>query len=432
MADDPQGPAPRTPAPQIHPVFVFPTPDRRDLLFYTEHDARLPKHKPGSTWAYGDAFPGPPSGYPNHKLVYVTPQSADNWERRWWAADWQDQDNHNWLLASGQELIRSYLVKRSDYRERPAGSPDPGDNEFFYPPAATLDTVFTSYGFADDTVLEAPQELRGLYVMVRRRFIEPVTEEIKYLEDFKRFVRVKRELVQPEVSPSVPAAPALGVKIEMLHGSKFHDVKITYTMDIAADTSGGVASWLANTGYDTRDYNFPPQLLSPVTIPFLATWADSTEAAYSYDLDFYFKFTIVEPRQGPYQATILTYFTSNPAALIAANPLTVVPSPQRETIPAAFGWYYASAKGNQTFAYCKQIEVPATVHDVVTVSNSELGLAPSGGTVTQPAPTNLAATTGFVAFKALTLATLDVKVEPVDFGLYRVTVLKLNVSGIYA
>lgn len=411
-------------------MFVFPTPDKRDLLFYTEHDARLPKNAPGQ-WQYGEAFRDSIK-YPNHKLTFVTPQSADNWERHWWAADWQDQDAHNYKINAGQELIRTYLVKRSAYRERPATTPSPDPGEFLYPAAATLDTAFPSYGFADDTVIVAPEEMSGLYIMVQRRYIEPVTEEIKFMEDFDRFVRVRRELVAPAVSPTAPAAPANGVKIEMLHGSKFHDVKVTYSLLVADDTAAGHISWLASTDYGTRNYNFPPQLLDPVDIPYLATWADSDEASFSYSLDFYFDWTIQEPRQGPYQATILTYFTNDPAALIAANPVTVVPSPQRETIPMAFGWYYASTKGNQSFAYCKQIEIPATVHDVVTVGNTALGSAPSSGTAVAPAPVDLAATPGFTTFKALTSATIDVDVKKIDFGLYRVTILKLNVAGIYS
>lgn len=139
MADDPTTPQPRSPAPAIHPVHVFPTPDKRDLLFFVEVDARLPKYKPG-TWTYGDAYRDAVK-YPNHKLVYVSQQTEQNWERRYYAASRADQDNYNFEFSSADmggrrfpTVNRTYLSLRADFNATApaagAAMPVGPDNKF--------------------------------------------------------------------------------------------------------------------------------------------------------------------------------------------------------------------------------------------------------------------------------------------------------------
>ena len=403
----------------------WPTPKGRvDVVFYVERNGDLPEN---TQWTYGDTFRDK-TKYPNHKLVYVTEQTPDAWSKWYYAADREDQDDYNWEL-DGNQLVRTYIIPRANYRQKADGAADLLPNEFTYPPAATADDTFASYGFADDTVSPAARELEFVYVTIRRRFIEPVTEEVKWLEEYQKFVRIRRELVAAAVSPAVPAVPANGVKIEYQHGGIFHDVKITYTLE-----TGGATSWLATTGGAMIDHAFPVRLLSPVTIPYAYAWADSTEAAPSYSEDFYFDFTLVDPRPGPYEATVYTYFVlpANLAALLSANPVTLIPVPQRETVAMIYWWWYASVKGNSSQAYAKQIEIPASVHDAVAINPDDIGTGTPGGTLDHLPSTNLVATPGFAAFKALSVATLNVKYELTEFGLYKVVVTKLNVSGIYS
>ena len=75
-------PQARTP-PADHPVFIWPTPEEQDLLFYVERDGRLPKYQ---SWTYGTAHDDA-TAYPNHKLVHVSPQDGKNWTRWYYAAD---------------------------------------------------------------------------------------------------------------------------------------------------------------------------------------------------------------------------------------------------------------------------------------------------------------------------------------------------------
>ena len=70
-------PRPRTPAPQIDPVFLWPTPDKTDYLFFVERNGDLPANQ---QWSFGDPFPDRLK-YPNHKLVFVAPQTVDKWSK---------------------------------------------------------------------------------------------------------------------------------------------------------------------------------------------------------------------------------------------------------------------------------------------------------------------------------------------------------------
>jgi len=94
-------------------VFVFPTPDKRDLLFFVEADARLPKNKV-SEWNYGEPF-WDTVKYPNHFLVHVSAQTEDNWERRYYAAERADQDNYNFEFSSADMGGRRFAVVNRTY-----------------------------------------------------------------------------------------------------------------------------------------------------------------------------------------------------------------------------------------------------------------------------------------------------------------------------
>jgi len=113
-------PNPRTPAPAIDPVFVWATPDKRDTLFYVEKSGDLNANK-DDQWNYGDAYRGRQQ-FPNHRLVYVSPQTADKWSRWYYAAPRVDQDAYNFSHTVADiggnrfsAVQRAYVTLRSEY-----------------------------------------------------------------------------------------------------------------------------------------------------------------------------------------------------------------------------------------------------------------------------------------------------------------------------
>lgn len=113
-------PRPRTPAPRIDPVFLWPTPDKEDYIFYVERNGDLPINQ---QWSYGEAFPDGLK-YPNHKLVYVTPQTPDKWSQWFYASNRLLEDEYNWEFTKcdigGTEysaIRRTYLIRRSEFSE---------------------------------------------------------------------------------------------------------------------------------------------------------------------------------------------------------------------------------------------------------------------------------------------------------------------------
>jgi hypothetical protein len=113
-------PTPRTPAPAIDPVFVWATPDKHDTIFYVEKSGDLPANR-DDQWNYGDAFRGR-QYFPNHRLVYVSPQTSDKWSRWYYAAPRVNQDAYNFSHTVADiggnrfsAVQRAYVTLRSEY-----------------------------------------------------------------------------------------------------------------------------------------------------------------------------------------------------------------------------------------------------------------------------------------------------------------------------
>lgn len=418
---------PRSPSPQVSPVAAWPTPEKSDLLFWVEHNADLPRNDV-LQWNYGDAYTGPGSaGYPNHKLVYVSPQTPDAWEKRFYMSDRVDEDNYNFEFTTGEQLIRTYIVPRSLYFARTAAEAAAAipvvAGEFTVPAVATPDTRFTKYGFADDTLGRTDTEMDSLYVVVRRRFIEPVTVERTYSDELEAYITVTKTIVP--VGTAVTDPPSVGRIEEIRHGNSFHDILITQTLD-GWDDSAGILDRSLATLPTFVNYPFPSRLDS-VDIQFVAAWADSTEAARSYSEDYYFEYQITEPRPGPYPAVIERTITSDPESFVAGLTLSGVPVPKRETVGIAYWWFFASTKGNQTQAVAKEIEIPSTIHDEITITINGTDIPAS--TAQRLSTTTLAATTGFALLDGSITFPIDADVRKLPFQLYEVRVTKLNITG---
>jgi len=97
---------------------LWPTPNENDFLFYVERNGDLPANK---VWEYGSSY-FDPIKYPNHKLVYVAPQSPDKWSKWYYAAEREHQDEYNWEFSEADiggtkfdSVTRTYVTLRDSF-----------------------------------------------------------------------------------------------------------------------------------------------------------------------------------------------------------------------------------------------------------------------------------------------------------------------------
>lgn len=176
-----KAPAPRTPAPRIDPVFVWPTPNENDFLFYVEHNGDLPVNK---TWEYGSAYLDPIK-YPNHKLVYVSPQTPDKWSKWYYAAEREAQDEYNWSVTNANiagfrfdAVAREYVFTREEFiPDEPlmgTAMPDIPLNKF--------DADFV---LAERQQIPTPDvELNSIFIFEKRLYVKRCTITTIQTEDF--------------------------------------------------------------------------------------------------------------------------------------------------------------------------------------------------------------------------------------------------------
>ena len=408
-------------------VKTYPTALPTDVLFYVLADWTLPKNRnfPYGT-SYRECLPHAAENFPDHELVYIAPDDGSGKQKWYFAAKRENQDSYNYEIQSGEQLVRFYLIKRELYRERPDDVEDAAEGEFLYPPAGaeSPDIVFTNYCFVDDTVVRAERELDSLYVAVRRRFIRPVTVDIRYDERFKRNIRITKEVI-PFTTAS-PALPESGVIVEIQDGNAFHSVRITSELILEEDDTYPYA---ISTVPISQDKRFPARLDS-VSLVGAWAWASSTGFADSYSEDYYFKFKYTEPRPGPYEGRLLRFITDDPDALRSTYPVTIVPQPISETIGVTAAWFYASSvHGNKTSAVAREWSVPATIHPLITIDYGGTGETSKSQDRTRTE--TLAATPGYATFAALTQCIIDYRVQAFPLGLYEVSIVIVEIGGLY-
>lgn len=398
------------PAPQRQNVSTFVSPLIGDILFSETVDTtRL--GEPNFP-EYGTPHPDYRK-WPDHKLVFIraVENARDSIYEFFYAADREDQDKYNWEISAGEQLTRTYFIRRELY----------DTEEFPILAAATLDTQFPQYGFADDTISEAPKELASLYVVVRRRFVEPVVSEIIWQNDFQRYIRVTKEIIAPQVTPTAPTI-TVGSQVEIRQGNRYHDVRVTQEL------LGGTETYQKPTILDYRNFNFPSRLDS-IELVYAYAWAVSVRDAPSYSEDFFFRYNITEPRSAPYDATLLRFVTSDPESIKAANPLTPIPAPIRETLAIVYSWATAGI-ANRTQAVAREQQLPPTIHReiTITVDGEEI---PEDAEISKKMTTTFAETKGYSEFVALSEITVGYEVRELPFQMFEVSVIKLNIANLY-
>ena len=316
----------RTPSPQVNPVAAWPTPDKRDLLFWVEHNADLPRNA-DSQWTYGDPYRGPGSkAYPDHKLVYVSPQTPDMWERRFYASDRINQEAYNYEFT-GEQLTRSFLVLREKYFARTAAAAaavvPTVINEFTRPVVGTADTRFADFVYAEDALGRTETELDSLYVIVRQNYVPERLISYQWDEVLQRVIKVTRQVVPAKTEEG---SGDYGIQVEIQPGNIFHDFRITSEVqwlptDLDEDGNVNYPIQIDPVAADSN-YQFPLLLKS---IKLFGAWAyAASDAPPSYSEDFFFEIDTVEPSPGPYDATVLRFVTNDPDAVRALYPTTKI------------------------------------------------------------------------------------------------------------
>jgi len=415
---------PETPSSHRQFQNTLPTPLVADVIV-SERVVNQTRNIP----EYGTAHPNT-ARWPNHKFAYARerdePRAQDVYDY-FYVADRDSQDDYNWE-QNGESVIRTYVIPRDKYFGR-ADADAVVVGEFTYPPVATADALFPAYGFADDTVTRFQDPvLDSLYVNIRRRFLEPVTTEIRYNDRFKKNVRITKEIVAHTEPVTSPTPVAAGGQVEVQHGNQYHNVKIT---QLLVDSNGTTTTYPYQLEDipSTRNFAFPSKLES---VNLIVAWAVATNANHrtSYSEDYYFDFKITDPRPGPYAATIERWITDDPTAIQAANPRTAIPQPVREAIGIVNWWFYQDDdNGTATSASAKEWSVPASIHEAVTV---DLGGLTSTAPSTRYRTETLAATTGVSAFLALNEATVHYQAREMGLGLFEVSIIKIDITNLYS
>lgn len=410
------------PSPHRQRTSFFPTPLIGDVLF-SERVVCQTKAVP----AYGTAHPNT-ARWPDHKLVFAKerpePESVDTFDF-YYAADRASQDSYNWEIGPGEQLVRTYFIPRSTYYQRPVGYATPVTGEFLFPPpgADSPDSRFAHYCFADDTVVEAPDEFRSIYIVIRRRFLRSTTVDTRWDETFEKYVRVTKEII-----PRTVAAPAVqtdGTRVEIQDGNYFHSVRITSEVIL-----GGITyPYQIKSIPGVQNVTFPPKLKS-VELVWAYAYAESTRAAPSYSEQYYHEFDLIDARPGPYEATIERWITNDPEAFQAANSLDTIPNPMRESVGVSSYWFSFGQYGNKTSATAREIALPSSIHDEITIPlNDTVDDAPTGAG--RARTETLPATPGYSDFVALTEFKLDYRVKQLPFGLFEVSVVIIDITDLY-
>lgn len=408
-------PVPRSPAPQHDPVFIWPTPERQDLMFWVEKTGDLPKNK---TWAYGDPYPDTAT-YPDHKLIHVEAQTPDKWSRWYYMSDRVNEDAYNWERGS-DFWVRRYVVLRSAFTPKPktdVGSADPAS---FIP---------ATFVFSGETVNRLPEQLDSLYIMVEHRYSVAQVVSYSFDDNLQRTIKTTRTIIE---AGSETGGIADGVVTEIEPQDTYFDYRVTREIVwTAADLDGGsepVFPIKISSFAKDMNYSFPP-LLRRVEILYTVAWAESENNAPAWASDWLVHYDMVDPANGPYRAAVIRFLTDDPAAVEAAyKPVRILT--RREVIGHGDALAISNAWGNQASAHVRQIEVPPSIHDDLEIINADIFqhvVIEGGGGYS----TSLAATPGFNEVVGADEMIVSCNTQRGPFGLFYVDVTVINTAGLY-
>lgn len=359
------------PAPQRQVVLTFATPSVADILFYETVDGqRIGTAVPD----YGTPHPDS-RRWPNHKLVFIqNDDEVGQMLRYYYAADRASQDAYNYELTDGLSLTRTYVIPRSDY---PTNLP--------VPVGGAADSVFTSYGFVSDSIVDVGQPLNGLYIAIQRKF-EPITKtDTQYDQSLEANI-ITTTTLKPfgytlvTTQPAPPAPPVTleesgpGVVYEVKYVNVYHSLLVKTQIDFTFSST--VKYKEMDTVYSMTMYKLP-SVLTGFTVHnvyvFLQTATDYSEA-----IDFMGVPTLVEMSDGPYKVTTYRYLTTDPLNVVNlyTTGYSRLPVPPEDTLVAALygaAWFSTSTGAVSTTVQAREFPVPRSV--IATSSVGQQGPA---------------------------------------------------------
>jgi hypothetical protein len=408
-----QSPLERAPAHERQPVLSVVTP-LKDLVFWEKVDYRLERNRVAQI---GDPHWNP-EAFPHHVLCAIRTVEDGSFQRFFYAAKRENQDDYNFEIGSDDRLIRTYVIPRDSYPSA----------DFPTPVVGTADARFPQYVFASQFLGRLDDELDGVFVSVRRVYSIP--ETVAYEAD------QKNEAISKLTRRIIPAGTGVGLiepgrVVEIAPQNTFFDMEMTTEL---VGYGPGLVQYPAGSGLfpfireltempASLDYNFPP-LLKNVYLHGVWALADSSKAAASYNEDFFFELDMEEPSSGPYPGVVKRFLTDNPAAVMASYPIDKI-NPRRDTFGMLKKWFSASTeKGNSTFALARQFDTGRPcIHNTITlpaeVNYVDSAASPAAG-ATRPA--SLVATRDFSSLVVKTSFVISVVPRPTAYGLWEVQV----------
>lgn len=320
-------PQPRSPAPQHDPVFIWPTPSKADYLFYVEKNGDLPKNK---DFTYGDAY-WDAVRYPNHKLVFVSPQTNEKWSRWFYASDRINEDAYNWEFSKADlggtkfdAVRRTYLTPRSGFDvSTPATGATMPDV-----PAGKFTGTYVLAG--RETRRSSDETFDSLYVIEIRTYVKKVTQaENKFDSDLGGNLRTVQTLYYgTEIVTGATTAAALFADGDNAYwelqsgGHVFEGEQLTADWYVITDRQV-VPTDFANNGrtYTTAENYYWPAVLDSVTPYELDIWPRNAGGDDMYVRPLYSK----EAYRGPCKAVVLETF--HVTAPTPSEPNVMMPLP---------------------------------------------------------------------------------------------------------
>jgi len=414
-------------APKRQHVLTFATPKVKDILFYETE-----KTTQGKFGRYGKKIPEygtkhyDTTNWPNHELIFVQPDQEDGqYLRFYYAAERDSQDDYNYDLRNGQELIRTYVVKREDYDDSTIPTTDA--TLFTIPDGGTVDTQFGSYKFAGDSIINLGEPLSSVYIGIQRRYLQaPTTDEI-FDPSLEETIDVTKDIVPITYTlAGAGLSNSAGLNYAVQNGNRYHKILVTRELPTKTDRQ-------LDTLYGAQKYEFPARLDSADMI-YRAAWVTRSTAAGTtaqFSEDFYIDFDVTPPKDGPFKTKIERWITAAPETLIDTilSGANLIPKPAVEEVSVAYAAYSSSPA--MARAVARQYRVPPSFHGSVNVTVN--GFSNTGGVgytinrsiTPDPIP---ASPTGFTGDLSGTYL-IDVDVTKVALDMFLVTAVSLVLNN---
>ena len=187
-------------APSRQRLLTFVSPSVADIIFMESVDAQRVGASPPT---YGTPHPDA-KRWPDHVLVFVKTADEQGLHYQYfYAAKREAQDRYNYEIGSDDRLVRTYVLKRSEY---------PASETLPTPVVGSADALFGKYVFAFEFLDRSEQELDSIFVVLKRVYSMPETVSYEFDRSVDRMVRVTRTII-PAGSETGSAAAGRTVEI---------------------------------------------------------------------------------------------------------------------------------------------------------------------------------------------------------------------------